>query len=119
MTLSVQADLEYGVAHGDVDSEARSSGWKNAFEICFSDGCEQVRLELFGLLKPRDEVSQVGRYLHLGFAIKGAVEDCEKPEAVGDENVVEHLAQFFVFRSGGVVLDRVQQSGIGPSLVAE
>jgi len=60
---------------------------------------------MFGYVKSLDNAGEIGGNNHLIFADKRAPEDREKPEAVGDEDVVKHLAQFFILRRGPMLLD--------------
>ncbi len=74
--------------------------------------------EAFGLVESIDESGEVRGHLHFALAIKWVSEDGEKPEAIGHEDMVKHLAQFFVLGGGGILLDRAKQFVIRPPLVA-
>jgi len=46
---------------------------------------------MFGYFELLDKAGEIGGNLHLIFADEGLPEAREKPEAVGDEDVVKHL----------------------------
>jgi len=104
MALAMQGDLGCCLCDGDSDT-GKCAGLERTVEVGWSCLGEPVQLEVLCAAELLGQgVMRVGDDSFV-CVDEGLAEREKQPVTVGDEDVVEELAEFRVFRGGLVVLD--------------
>jgi hypothetical protein len=118
VALTVESNLNHGLC--DRDGGAREgAGLDLPVEFLRCSARKPVEFEVFGLGElGREGGVRIGNLLFV-LLVEGLTEDEENPVAVGNEDVVEELAELRMGGGGGTLIYGAEEVGVGPPFMAD